>query len=262
MSLERRHQGPFGWPVRRARGHGRPVRQRPIRSTITILLVIPLLSLIALWAYAATSTVGGALARRTSDQLNTDIGGPLQVLVAQLDAERTDTFTWQSAHSVLRRNAPAAERAAVAAQHTALVAQRVHTNAAVTAFRAGAAAGAGLEPAAAKLLAAAVLAQLSQLAAIRARADAGTIAPLKAFEDYNAMGATFYPFSLSTGSKAPTRIRASTPRRRSSPSPRCRARSSRPALAPGSRWRRRPGRTASEQSSPSSPVRRPLSGSA
>jgi len=196
MSLVRRHQGSADWPVHGPRRHGRPKRQRPIRSTITILLVIPLVSLIALWAYAATSTVGGALARQNADELNTDLGGPLQALIAQLDAERADTFTWQSAHGVLPRDAPAAERAALAAQHTALVAQRGHTNAAVTAFRAGAAAGAGLEPAAAKPLAAALLAQLSQLPAIRARVDAGTISPLRAFEDYNDMAATFYPFSI------------------------------------------------------------------
>jgi hypothetical protein len=64
MSLMRGHQDLVGWPVRGTRRHGRAARQRPIRTTITILLVIPLRSLVALWAYAATSTVGGALARR------------------------------------------------------------------------------------------------------------------------------------------------------------------------------------------------------
>ena len=46
---------------RGAFGTGRAARQRSIRSTITILLVIPLLSLIALWAYAAVSTVGESI---------------------------------------------------------------------------------------------------------------------------------------------------------------------------------------------------------
>ncbi len=50
----------------RRRGE-RTLRQRSIRFTITILLIIPLLSLIALWAYAATSTVGGAIAKRNAD---------------------------------------------------------------------------------------------------------------------------------------------------------------------------------------------------
>jgi hypothetical protein len=77
----------------------RPGRQRSIRSTITILLVLPLISLIALWAYAAASTVGGAIAKRNADALNKDVGGPLQVLGEQLAAERADTFAWQSARS-------------------------------------------------------------------------------------------------------------------------------------------------------------------
>jgi predicted regulator of Ras-like GTPase activity (Roadblock/LC7/MglB family) len=38
-------------------------RTRSIRSTLGVLLVVPLISLLVLWAYAATSTVGGAIAR-------------------------------------------------------------------------------------------------------------------------------------------------------------------------------------------------------
>ena len=53
-------------------GPDRTARQRSIRSTITILLVIPLLSLIALWAYAAVSTVGGAIANKNDETLNQD----------------------------------------------------------------------------------------------------------------------------------------------------------------------------------------------
>ncbi len=41
-----------------------------------ILLVIPLVSLVALWAYAASSTVGGALAKRNSDTVNHDYRRP------------------------------------------------------------------------------------------------------------------------------------------------------------------------------------------
>lgn len=179
----RRHQAPARRRWLGGPGQQKPAaRQRSIRSTITILLIIPLLSLIALWAYAATSTVGGALAERNADTLNTDIGGPIQALFAQLAAERTDTFTWQSAHGRLPR--------------TTLDAQRARTNAAVTAFRAGAAAGAGLEVASTKPVAAAALAKLSQLPAIRSGVDAGTIAPLTAFEDYNAVVQSFFPFSI------------------------------------------------------------------
>src|ERR1700730_18010183 len=125
----------------------RPGRQRSIRSTITILLVLPVVSLIALWAYAAASAVGGAVTKLNADTINKDVGGPLQVLGEQLAVERADTFAWQSASGRM----PAAT----------LAAKRRATDAALAAFRAGAAAGSGLEPAVARPVAKAVLTQLS-----------------------------------------------------------------------------------------------------
>jgi hypothetical protein len=38
---------------------------------------------LALWVYAATSTVGGAIANRNSDTINRDLGGPLQGIIGQ-----------------------------------------------------------------------------------------------------------------------------------------------------------------------------------
>ena len=145
------------------------------------MLVIPLISLVALWAYAASSTVGGALAKRSADTVNSTIGGLLQGLVQQLDTERSDTFVWQSARGLLPR--------------TTMDAQRAATDKAVVAFRAGAARVTGQLPAAAKSLAPAVLASLNQLAAIRTEADTGKIAPLTAFLDYNGVVDAFYPFT-------------------------------------------------------------------
>ena len=145
------------------------------------MLVIPLISLVALWAYAASSTVGGALAKRSADTVNSTIGGLLQGLVQQLDTERSDTLVWQSARGLLPR--------------TTMDAQRAATDKAVVAFRAGAARVTGQLPAAAKSLAPAVLASLNQLAAIRTEADTGKIAPLTAFLDYNGVVNAFYPFT-------------------------------------------------------------------
>ena len=73
----------IGWPDRTA-------RQRSIRSTITILLVIPLLSLIALWAYAAVSTVGGAIANKNDNTLNQEIGAPTAAVVEAFQAAPAD----------------------------------------------------------------------------------------------------------------------------------------------------------------------------
>ena len=86
-------------------------------------LWLPLLSLVALWAYAATSTIGGALAQRAYDRENNTTGGPDTVLLHQLIAERTLTYVWLS-------SGHGASRAAVDKQ-------RPLTDAAVTALRSG-----------------------------------------------------------------------------------------------------------------------------
>jgi signal transduction histidine kinase len=163
---------------RSAHRKDRASRQRSIRSTIMILLVLPLVSLVALWAYAASSTVGGALAKRNSDTVNKDIGGPLQALLQALILERTDTFTWQSAHGQLPR--------------TALDAQRAATDKAIAAFRVGEAASAGLQPTVDRPAAAALLAKLNQVPALRAAVNAEKVAPLIAFQDYNATEQAVY----------------------------------------------------------------------
>jgi signal transduction histidine kinase len=179
-----RETGRTGYAGRRRKDHrgDRTARQRSIRSTITVLLIIPLLSLIALWAYAASSTVGGALAKQTSDTINREFGAPTQALVQQLDTERADTFAWQSARGRMPR--------------TALDAQRVRTDAAIAAFRPAIATVVGQAPAAARPLAAALLGKLNHLTVVRAEVNAGTIAPLAAFEDYNAAGNAVNPFAL------------------------------------------------------------------
>jgi signal transduction histidine kinase len=163
-------------------------RQRSIRSTITVLLVIPLLSLIGLWVYAASGTVGGAMAERHANQVNTDVGGPIQLLLQQLATERSDTYVWQSAHG---RLPPAT-----------LLAQRPRTDAAIAAFKVGVAAASGVEPAADRPLAATLLAELARLPLIRAEVDASTLAPLTAFQDYNRVAEAIYPFASALNNPA------------------------------------------------------------
>src|SRR5580692_5925225 len=126
---------------RRSRGHGfglagsgRTARQRSIRSTITILLVIPLLSLIALWAYAAVSTVGGAIANQNDNTLNQEVGGPIAALVGSLQTEGADTFVWQSAHALYQSThgrLPASAVEAMHASQAAMDGQRPRTDAAI-----------------------------------------------------------------------------------------------------------------------------------
>jgi signal transduction histidine kinase len=153
--------------------HARRTRPRPIRYTLTSLMVIPLISLIALWAYAATSTVGGALAQRAYNTENRDTGGPGQALLVQLVQERTQTYIWLSTG---RRTSAAA-----------VDAQRARTVAAITAFRAGVAAAGGALSALTRQNLAVLFAKLNQLGAIRAAADTGAMQPLAVFQAYNAI---------------------------------------------------------------------------
>ena len=174
-----------GYEGRRRKGHGghenRGKRQRSIRSTIMILLVIPLVSLIALWAYAATTTVAGAFAKRNADTLNKDFQGPLSNLTIQVDTERALTYAWQSAHGRMPR--------------TSLMGQRALTDKAIAVYRAAAAKAEGVEQPAAKRLDDNILAVLAGFPQLRAKVDAGRIAPLAVFQAYNAFPAATQPFS-------------------------------------------------------------------
>ena len=163
--------------------HGLPVRQRPIRVTLTVLFLIPLVSLIALWGYAAAGTIASAIGKQNSDTANTDFGGPGQALLVQLAQERADTFIWQNAHGLMPR--------------TSLDAQRARTDAAVSAFSAGAAAAAaaGAETAVSRPGIEALASEMGQLGQIRAGIDAGTTQPLAAFQSYNGLVDSFFPFA-------------------------------------------------------------------
>ena len=136
-------------------------------------MVIPLISLTALWAYAATSTIGAALAERAFDTENNATGGPDSALLGQLMQERTLTYVWLSAG---RLTSPAA-----------VDKQRPLTNAAIAGFQAGVAAAGGALSALPRQNLTPLLAKLNSLAGIRAAADSGTMPPLAVFQAYSAI---------------------------------------------------------------------------
>jgi signal transduction histidine kinase len=153
--------------------HARRPRPRSIRFRLTSLMVIPLISLIALWAYAATTTVGGAFAQRAYDKENNATGGPDATLLDQLIQERTLTYIWLSTG---RRSSSAP-----------VDKQRPITNAALTGFQAGvAAAGDSLSQSSRQNLTV-LSAKLNSLGEIRAAADGGTMSSLAVFQAYNSI---------------------------------------------------------------------------
>lgn len=77
-------------------GPRRRPRRRSIRRRIVALLVIPLVSLIALWAYAATDAVNAALNRRAIADVYDRINTPAAAMMAHLQRERALTSIYLS----------------------------------------------------------------------------------------------------------------------------------------------------------------------
>jgi signal transduction histidine kinase len=146
-------------------------RTRPIRLTLTALLVIPLVSLLALWGYAGLVTLGPAV-QEHNYTTEYDIGGHAQLnLSIQLSQERLQSYLWLSSG----RRAPSAQ----------MEDQRKRTDAQVNATRAAmnmAWAAVYTEGRAAWTT---LNARLSNLETIRNGIDRGTISPLGAFQAYN-----------------------------------------------------------------------------
>lgn len=146
-------------------------RPRPIRLTLTALLVIPLISLVALWGYAGLVTLGPAIQEHNYNT-EYDIAGHAQLMLSiQLSQERLQSYLWLSSG----RRAPS----------TQMDAQRKRTDAQVSATRAAMNEAWGAVYAEGRAAWRTLNAQLSNLATIRNGIDGGTTSPLGAFQAYN-----------------------------------------------------------------------------
>ncbi|KAB2385913.1 sensor histidine kinase [Actinomadura montaniterrae] len=74
----------------------RPRRRRSIRSSLYGLLVIPMISLVALWLFAAQSTAAEAIDQRNIDTANKIYGNAVQPMLLTLAQERQETVVWLS----------------------------------------------------------------------------------------------------------------------------------------------------------------------
>ena len=149
-----------------------------------MLLVIPLVSLIGLWAFAADNTIGTVLAKSKSDAVSQDLGSQTQAILQNVAAEREDTFVFQSGGQQITK--------------TALGAQRAKTNAATAAFRSGVATAAGDLTSPTRSVINAILAELAELPAIRSAADEQILTPVEVFEAYDNVASSFFTLARST----------------------------------------------------------------
>ncbi|MBO2458986.1 sensor histidine kinase [Actinomadura violacea] len=155
----------------------RTARTRPIRSKVAALLLVPLVSLVAIWGYAADITGRAALAQRKYHTLNDQFAASGQGLLVELGKERQASVVYLSGPRT------------AAATPAALTAQRAHLDKAVATFRRTSTSGAarGATTAEMRSRVADVLKALGGLGELRAAVDARRIDRLAAINDYSSM---------------------------------------------------------------------------
>lgn len=153
-------------------------RRRSIRSKVTALLLVPLLSLAALWGYAAIVTGGDALAQRRYHTLDRVFAPSGQGVLVELGKERQASAVFLSTPRQAAGGIPAA-----------LVSQRSRLDAAVEDFRRRTASTAARSATNAEMEArvAEVLRALGGLGGLRAAVDARSVDRLAAVNGYGTM---------------------------------------------------------------------------
>jgi signal transduction histidine kinase len=174
------------------RGHGqrRQARTRSMRLTLAGLLVVPLVSLMALWGFAASITLSAAVLEHHYTTNSNTIGARAGELSLELSQERLESFVWLSTG----RRSPAGP----------LNAARQRTDAVITTAGGGLESVRSLLPATALPQMNALLADLGQLAGIRAAIDSGRMSPSAAFQAYSDLiDAEFHFFDAATQANDP-----------------------------------------------------------
>jgi signal transduction histidine kinase len=153
------------------RNFWRPVRSRPIRLFLIMMLAVPLVSLVALWAFAASITVRGAISDHTYNTSVTTLTTSMEPLTIELPAERDASYLWLISD---RRSSEAA-----------LLATRRLVDEAIPVARSTLQSGSLFADSRSTINA--LFAQLAQLGRIRAAIDSGTMSPTAAFQAYSDM---------------------------------------------------------------------------
>ncbi|WP_371582181.1 nitrate- and nitrite sensing domain-containing protein [Streptomyces sp. NBC_01314] len=91
-----------GPPTRAGRWHIRP---RTVRAKIVCLLMVPVVSLLALWAYATVTTAQDVARIRQAQRVDASVRGPVADAVAALQAERVAAVRYATGPSAERESA-------------------------------------------------------------------------------------------------------------------------------------------------------------
>ncbi|MEV7413880.1 nitrate- and nitrite sensing domain-containing protein [Streptomyces sp. NPDC089919] len=177
------HRAPAGPPEPApGAGPGRPgLRPRTVRAKIVSLLMVPVVSLLALWAFATVGTAQDVARLSRLQRADQEVRAPVGAAVAELQAERIAAVRYLAA--------PGPERAA------ALDAQAARTDAAIAALRLGdrhTVADAGDYPPAVAARLGTFVTAAEGLQVARTDVTARKRTPVAALDDYTAViGAAF-----------------------------------------------------------------------
>jgi signal transduction histidine kinase len=157
----------------------RRVHSRSLRTFLIAMVAVPLVSLLALWAFAASITVSAALQDQKYNASTKTTNAGVYLLVSELPQERAQTYVWL----LSGRRAPQAP----------LVAARKQVDQAIPAARAAFVAVEGASPVLNN-----VLTQVGRIPAIRKAVDAGTMSASDAFAAYSAIVDAEFRYFVST----------------------------------------------------------------
>jgi len=157
-------------------------RRRSIRFSLYSLLIIPMISLVALWAFAAQSTAAEAIHQRNIDTTNKIYGNAVQPMLLTLAQERQESVVWLSGGGQLPR--------------TQMDAVRTKMDATIVAMNAAARSGKfqGTLTGEMKRRLAALIDKLNRISSVRAQVDSASLTKLAAFNAYNDILDTHFRF--------------------------------------------------------------------
>ena len=160
----------------------RSSRRRSIRFSLYGLLIIPMVSLVTLWGFAAQSTASDAVHQRNIDTANQIYGNAVQPMLITLAQERQESVIWLSGGGRL----PRASMDAVRKKMDGTIVQ-MNNAARSDKFR-----NTLTGPMKSRL--SALMDKLNRIGAVRRQVDSGTMTKLTAFNAYNDIIDTHFRF--------------------------------------------------------------------
>jgi signal transduction histidine kinase len=158
----------------------RPVRSRPIRVFLISMFAVPLVSLLALWGFAASITVSSAISDHEYNASAAAIASGVKSLTVELPQERAQSYLWLISGRTT--------------SNASLLATRKAVDQGIPVTRAALRIEQGQLSATSRAAQTALFSQIGQLGKIRAAIDAGAMSPSAAFGAYNTIVDDLYAF--------------------------------------------------------------------